>query len=172
MWQIDLVTLEDKLIYQSPRDQVRWEAWLQYSVGGRYIIQIGGDWAMGCINVFDANSGELKWQNDSIHKTFVITADVSHDQTTLATSSIDKTVRLWDLETGNQVMRPLLHDGGIWYAVFSPDQMKIATLTDQNDVWVWSATTGKLLNFPTRQDGELVGISFDKIRRKTLHCKH
>ena len=166
IWQIDLVTLEDKLIYQSPRDQVRWEAWLQYSVGGKYIIQIGGDWAMGYINVFDANSGELKWKNDSIHKTFVITADVSHDQTTLATSSIDKTVRLWDLETGKQVMRPLLHDGGIWYAVFSPDQMKIATLTDQNDVWVWSTTTGKLLNFPTRQDGELVGISFDKSGEK------
>ena len=162
IWQIDLITLEDKMIYQSPRDQVRWEAWLQYSVGGKYIIQIGGDWTMGCINVFDANSGELKWKNDSIHKTFVITADVSHDQTTIATSSIDKTVRLWDLETGNQVMRPLMHDGGIWYAVFSPDQMKIATLTDQNDVWVWSTTTGKLLNFPTRQDGELVGISFDK----------
>ncbi|MGB0549667.1 MAG: hypothetical protein ACPGR8_11100 [Limisphaerales bacterium] len=159
---MDLNTFEHKVCYSSPKEQIRWEAWLQYSQTGKYFIQFGGDIALGYINVFDGKTGRHLWENDTSHNKLIITADVSHDETIVATPSIDATVRLWDIETGQEIADPLQHDGGVWYSIFSPDQTKIATLTDQNDIWIWSAKNGKILNFPTRQKEELVAISFNK----------
>ena len=83
----------------------------------------------------------------------------------ITTSGIDETTRVWDVKTGKEVMRPLKHEGGVWYSVFSPDQTKIATLTAFNDVWVWGARNKILLNHPTRQTGEILGISFSDVKR-------
>ncbi|MBT3616656.1 MAG: hypothetical protein HN524_11790, partial [Verrucomicrobia bacterium] len=162
LWTIDLNTFETYLLYQSPRDQHRWEAWMQYSNNGDYILQFGGDWTMGNINVFDANENKLLWSNDTSHELFIITVDESHDQTMITTSGIDETTRVWDIKTGKEAMRPLKHEGGVWYSVFSPDQTKIATLTANNDVWVWGTRNKILLNHPTRQTGEILGISFSE----------
>ena len=159
---MDLATFEHKVCYSSPKDQIRWEAWVQYSHTGKYFIQFGGDIALGYINVFDGKTGKHLWENDTSHNKLIITADISHDETIVATPSIDATVRLWDIETGQEIADPLQHDGGVWYSIFSPDQSKIATLTDQNDIWVWSAKNGKILNFPTRQKEELVAIAFNQ----------
>ncbi|MDB4635273.1 hypothetical protein OAE67_00885, partial [bacterium] len=159
---MNLKSFEYKVCYSSPKDQIRWEAWLQYSQTGKYFIQFGGDMAFGYINVFDGKTGNHLWENDTSHKRFIISADISHDETIVATPSIDSTVRLWDIRTGQEIADPLQHDGGVWYSIFSPDQTKIATLTDQNDIWIWSAKNGKILNFPTRQKEELVAISFNQ----------
>jgi len=161
VYRLDLKTFQERKCYSSPRDQLRLEAWLQYSPKGNYFIQFGGNFALGHINVFSAHTGEMLWANDTSHFRFMITADISHDETVVATPSIDATVRLWDIKTGIEVSQPLQHDGGVWYSVFSPDQTKIATLTDQNDIWIWSGKNGKLFNFPTRQKAELVGICFN-----------
>ena len=135
---------------------------MQYSKTGKYFIQFGGDFALGYISVFDGVTGKHLWENDTSHNKLIITADISHDETVVATPSIDASVRLWDMQTGQEIADPLKHDGGVWYSIFSPDQTKIATLTDQNDIWVWSAKNGKILNLPTRQKEELVAISFNR----------
>ncbi len=162
IFHLNLKTFDYELCYSSPRDQIRWEAWLQYSQTGKYFIQFGGTMSLGNINVFDGKTGRHLWENDTSHKRFIISADTSHDETIVATPSIDSTVRLWDIQTGEEIADPLQHDGGVWYSIFSPDQTKIATLTDQNDIWIWSAKNGKILNFPTRQKEELVAISFNQ----------
>ncbi|MDA7624691.1 hypothetical protein N8697_00815 [bacterium] len=159
---MDLKSFEYKVCYSSPKDQIRWEAWVQYSKTGKYFIQFGGDFALGYISVFDGVTGKHLWENDTSHNKLIITADISHDETVVATPSIDASVRLWDMQTGQEIADPLKHDGGVWYSIFSPDQTKIATLTDQNDIWVWSAKNGKILNLPTRQKEELVAISFNR----------
>jgi WD40 repeat protein len=159
---MDLDTFEHRVCYSSPRNQLRHEAWVQYSLTGKYFIQFGGNPSLGYISVFNGKTGKHMWENDTSHTRVMITADISHDETIVATPSLDASVRLWDIETGQEISDPLQHDGGVWYSIFSPDQTKIATLTDQNDIWVWSAKNGKILNFPTRQKEELVAIAFNQ----------
>ena len=61
----------------------------------------------------------------------------SPDGTTLATSSIDKTVRLWDVAGRRAIgdpLGPFLSD--VWRLAFSPDGTRLATTSD-NYVQVW-----------------------------------
>ena len=121
------------------------------------------------MEVFDADSGELLWEQSQAHYRIVVDASISPNSRLLATPSIDQTVRVWDLETGNEVIQPLIHDGGPWHSVFSPDMMKIVTATDHNDLWVWDLNNGKLINSPTNIGSDPGVVSFSRDGKRLLN---
>ena len=42
-------------------------------------------------------------------------------------SSVDKTARVWDAETGKEVGAPLQHENSVISAAFSPDGRRVVT---------------------------------------------
>ncbi|MEU2391375.1 hypothetical protein [Streptomyces sp. NPDC007369] len=66
----------------------------------------------------------------------------SPDGSTLASSSADRTVRLWDVDTGRP--GPVLkgHADQVWSVAFSPDGRTLATGGMDGDVRLWDAHTG------------------------------
>ena len=64
-----------------------------------------------------------------------------------ATSSLDKTVKIWDPQT-HKLLLILIHDDSLIDASFSPDGKHVLTLSTKS-VLFWDAKTGKLLRrFP------------------------
>ncbi|MEG4796628.1 CHAT domain-containing protein [Microcoleus sp. LAD1_D1] len=61
----------------------------------------------------------------------------------LATASRDKTVKLWDTATGQQIKTLSGHTDSVNIVSFSPDGKLLATSSDDKTVKLWDTSTGK-----------------------------
>ena len=62
----------------------------------------------------------------------------------LATTSWDKTAKLWDAASG-KFIGSFDHQGWIWRAAFSPDGSRILTASADHSAKLWDAATGKVV---------------------------
>jgi WD40 repeat protein len=68
----------------------------------------------------------------------VNTAAFSPDGKRIVTASLDRTARLWDVETGKPIGEPLKgHTNSVYSAAFSPDGKRIVTASLDNTARVW-----------------------------------
>ena len=70
-------------------------------------------------------------------------ASFSADGTRIVTASDDKTARIWDANTGQQVGEPLRHEAGLMRPAFSADGARIVTASDDKTARIWDAKTGQ-----------------------------
>jgi WD40 repeat protein len=69
----------------------------------------------------------------------------SPDGKILASASLDKTIKLWDTSTGNEIRTLSGHTGGVTGVAFSPDGLTVASASWDTTVILWDVHSGNLL---------------------------
>ncbi|MHC4439781.1 MAG: hypothetical protein ACYS3S_20685 [Planctomycetota bacterium] len=94
------------------------------------------------IKVRDAASGREIISLEG-HESEIWAVAFSPDSRRLASCDIAETVKVWDVETGKDIMT-LKHDGGTFSIAFSPDGTRIASGGSDADstIMLWDAETG------------------------------
>jgi WD40 repeat protein len=76
-------------------------------------------------------------------------AAFSLDRKQIVSGSEDRTIRVWDAQTGSAVLRPLkMHSSGVCSVAFSPDGRRIASGSTDKTILIWDAVTGKVVAGP------------------------
>src|SRR6267154_452247 len=91
------------------------------------------------------------------HSRSVTSAAFSPDGKRIVTGSSDKTIRLWDAETGEPLRAPLEgHEHYVQSVAFSPDGKCIVSGSWDNTIRLWDAETGEPLQPPRKEDQDAV----------------
>uniref|UniRef100_UPI00067A94CF nSTAND1 domain-containing NTPase n=1 Tax=Streptomyces rimosus TaxID=1927 RepID=UPI00067A94CF len=79
---------------------------------------------------------------------------------TLATGSVDRTVKLWDTVTDRMLGTLIGHVGPVYALAFSPDGRILATAGDDGTVRLWDVRRRRLLGVLTGPVGRVMSLSF------------
>ena len=91
--------------------------------------------------------GQIKQKPELVvqtgHTMQVYSMAFSPDGKTLASCSWDRTIKLWDVETGRQVKIFEDNAAPIYAVIFSPDGKTLASASDSGKVILWNVATGE-----------------------------
>ncbi|WP_225894504.1 AAA-like domain-containing protein, partial [Atlanticothrix silvestris] len=80
------------------------------------------------------------------HSNWAISVVFSPDGKTLASASDDKTIKLWDRDTGKLISTLKGHGESVISVVFSPDGKTLASASFDKTIKLWDRDTGKVIS--------------------------
>jgi hypothetical protein len=86
----------------------------------------------------------------------------------LATASYDDTARLWDAETGAELLRLDGHTGSVYAVAFSPDGRRMLTGSGDDTARIWDAESGAELLRLDGHQGWVKAVAFSPDGRRVL----
>jgi len=75
-------------------------------------------------------------------------------------SGDDRSVRIWDVFTGQEVRKLVGHTGGVTDIAYSPDGQRLASVGRDRTIRLWDPATGRELRTLWGQAGELYAVAF------------
>src|ERR1700730_2488252 len=77
------------------------------------------------------------------HANFIVSVAFTRDGRTLASGSVDQTIKLWDTATGRELRALKGHTGTVFGVAFSPDDKVLASSSVDQTIKLWDVDTGR-----------------------------
>jgi WD40 repeat protein len=81
------------------------------------------------------------WKTLEGHKDSVNSVIFLADRKTLISGSADKTIRIWDLITGNNMKMLEGYEYGVRMVAISRDEKTLASVSFENEIKIWDIST-------------------------------
>jgi WD40 repeat protein len=94
--------------------------------------------------VWSAETGKILFALPE-HQDFTTSVVWNPTGTRLATSALDNTIRIWDVETQEEILL-LEAESQIYWVDWSPDGSSLASANRDGTIQIWDATNGELLS--------------------------
>lgn len=78
-----------------------------------------------------------------VHTNLVRSVAFSPDDLRIVSGSADRTVRIWDAQTGDQLLKFEKHMGGVTSIAFSSDGSKVVSSDYKNEILIWDVYSGR-----------------------------
>ena len=111
------------------------------SLNNTYIFVLGVD---DIVRVWNVSDGELRLKNKlTDHSLGVVAVDINKEATKAVSSSLDSTIHLWDLQSGERIRK--IDNGPMesWTVAFSPDGKHIISGAQNGKVHFFDTETGQ-----------------------------
>ncbi|WP_287234779.1 WD40 repeat domain-containing protein [Microcystis sp. Msp_OC_L_20101000_S702] len=92
--------------------------------------------------------------------TIIYAMNFSPDEKTLATAGEDATLKLWNLETGREILTLKGHDGSLTTTAFSPDGKSLVTASYDKTIKLWNVETGQEIRTLKGHDSYVYSVNF------------
>jgi WD40 repeat protein len=110
------------------------------------------------LRLFDLDRGQLLHEFAG-HTDSLTSVAFRPDGQQLATASVDKSARLWDVRTGQQNHR-LDHDGAVTCVAYSPEGKMLASASANGELRLWDVADGRLLQTLSSHAPGINGVAF------------
>ncbi|MBC7970921.1 MAG: hypothetical protein H7Z11_12505 [Verrucomicrobia bacterium] len=110
-------------------------------------------------SLLDATQENLE-HNRLAHENIVTSVAFSPDGQTVVSGSNDRTVRLWNAKTGEEIGKPGQHQDVVISVAFSPDGQTVVSGSLDNTVRLWNAKTGEEIGKPGQPQDVVTSVAF------------
>lgn len=115
--------------------------------------------------LWEIRKGEMYLIGDRLatfteHKESVTSLSFSPDGKTLASGSHDKTIRLWDVDTGTSLKVLTDHEDAVTAITYSPDGITLVSGSRDGTIQLWNVKSGDLMLPPIEEAGQVTSLSY------------
>lgn len=119
----------------------------------------GKSWG-SAVKLWDASGRTLLREFRAHDRGHVTSLTFSPDSSILASSSTDRTIKLWDVATGALLHTLQGHSWSVESVAFSPDGATLASASWDHTVKLWDVATGALRRTLTGHSAEVLSVAF------------
>ena len=113
-------------------------------------------------SAFSPTSGDIKAHISTLqgHENWVCSVAFSPDGKRIVSGSADRTVRVWDVQSGECLQTLVGHENWVMSVAFSPDGLQIVSGSADRTVRVWDAQSGECLRSLTGHGHGVWSVAF------------
>lgn len=115
-----------------------------FATDGRHVAVGESGGTPECITLLDSETGEVR-NTLAGHSTGILALTFSPDGRTLATASVDRTIKLWDWSLGKELTTLVDGVGCVRSLAFSKDGARLAFAGDDDSLRIWEVARCRLL---------------------------
>ncbi|MDX2255881.1 MAG: NB-ARC domain-containing protein [Pseudanabaenaceae cyanobacterium bins.39] len=104
------------------------------------------------------------------HSNRVFSVSLSPDGNLLASASGDRTIRLWNPQTGENIKTLYGHQSWVWKVLFSPDGKLLASGSYDRTIKIWDMQSGECLQTLVGHPSSLLELSFSHDGKELFSC--
>ena len=149
---------------------------LQFSPDSKFLAAGGGkpaQWAE--IKIWDVTTGNLVRtlggaNGTDNHADYAYCLSWNHDGTQIATGSYDKSVKIWEANTGKVLKTLKDHADAVYAVAFRPDGQRLASGSADRSVKIWDVATGKRLYTLSGHGDVVYSVAFNMAGNQLASC--